>query len=61
MRRENNIKPELGETRCKDMDWIELAKDRAKWWALLLAVETFRFYCQTKRGSYPVSLFAWSN
>jgi hypothetical protein len=26
------------------MDWIDLAEDRDRWWALIDIVTTFRFY-----------------
>jgi hypothetical protein len=29
---------DLSETGCEDGKWIELAKDRVEWWALVLAV-----------------------
>jgi hypothetical protein len=29
---------DLQEVRCRGMNWIELAKDRDRWWALVNAV-----------------------
>ena len=33
-----NNKMNLQEVGCEGMDWIELAQDRNRWWALLNAV-----------------------
>jgi len=32
---EDNIKMELQEVGCGGMDWIDLAHDRDRWWALV--------------------------
>jgi hypothetical protein len=39
---EDNIKMNLQELGCGGTDWIELAQDREKWWALLKAVMNLR-------------------
>jgi hypothetical protein len=35
---EDNIKMDLRETRFGDVDWIHLAQDRDRWWALVNTV-----------------------
>jgi hypothetical protein len=39
---EDNIKMDPQEVGCEDVDWIELARDRDRWRALVTAVKSFR-------------------
>jgi len=39
---EDNIKIDLQDVGCKDMDWIDLAQDRDRWRSLLNAVMNLR-------------------
>jgi hypothetical protein len=34
----DNIKMDLQEAGCRCMDWIKLAQDKNRWWALVNAV-----------------------
>ena len=42
LRWDDNIKMDLHEVGCGIMDWIELARDRDTWWALVNAVMNLR-------------------
>jgi len=39
---EDNIKVDLQEVGFRSMDWIRLAQDRDRWWALVNAVMNLR-------------------
>ena len=39
---EDNIKMDFQEVGCVNIDWIELAQDRDRWWALANAVMNIR-------------------
>jgi len=39
---EDNIKIDLEEVGCWGMDWIQLAQDRDRWWALVNSVMNLR-------------------
>jgi hypothetical protein len=39
---EDNIKMNLQEVGCEDMDWIDLSQDRDRSWALVNAVMSLR-------------------
>jgi hypothetical protein len=39
---EYKVKVDFQELRCGDMDWIDLAQDRERWWVLVNAVMNIR-------------------
>ena len=39
---EDNIKMYVHEVGCEGVDWIDLARDRDRWWALVNAVMNLR-------------------
>ena len=39
---EDNIKMDLHETKRGGMDWVDLAQDRVRWWALVNAAMNLR-------------------
>ena len=39
---EDNIKMDIQEVGCGVMDWIELAQDKGRWWALVIGVMNLR-------------------
>jgi hypothetical protein len=41
-RREDNIQTDLQEMESGGMDWIDLAQDKERWWALVNAVMNLR-------------------
>jgi hypothetical protein len=40
---EDNIKMDLQEVGCECIDWIELAQDRNRWWALVNVAMSLQF------------------
>jgi len=47
---EDNIKMDLQKIGW-GMDWVDLAQDRDRWWALINAVLNIRFLKKKKRGA----------
>jgi hypothetical protein len=41
-RQEDNIKTDVQEVGWGDIDWIQLAHDRVRWWALVIAAMSRR-------------------
>jgi hypothetical protein len=41
---EDNIRMDLRELGCEDVDWIHLAQDRDQWWALVNTVKGEEFF-----------------
>jgi hypothetical protein len=39
-----DIKMDLKETGCEDVDWIHLAQDRVQWWVLVNVVMSLGFH-----------------
>jgi hypothetical protein len=54
---ENNIKMDLREAGVVCGDWIELAQDRDRWWALVSMVKNLRFHKNV--GNFLTSCKDW--
>jgi len=55
---EDKFKMDLQEVGCRGMDWIDLARDMDRWWALVTAVMNFRVTYNAGKfltGRKPVS------
>jgi hypothetical protein len=39
---QDNIKMDFQDRRCGGMDWIDLVRDRERWWSLVNVVKNFR-------------------